>query len=257
MNLFSSKVSALLLLTTIFSAAPCLAKPALVLEQHNYLGAKLKVYLTKTAIRLEHPTTGLVAITRYPFKEVEVINIARRSYVVKSTALAVEQMNRATAFSSATDVLLDEKWSKGESTTLYGLPALVYSRQTSKKSWSRAWVLKEPALPSLTIDLICGFAGSIPAVGGVPLKLQQYLSLEDQRADEYETLPRKAITIFNTTSQKTVSVPESLFQRPKDFLCANGTNNAVPTNADQKTKNAMFASPDFLFQSDKKRLTGH
>ena len=227
---------------------------ALVLEQKHYLGGGQKLFLAKDAIRLEHLNSGIVMLSRAPYKDIVVLNSAKHNYVTKTAAHCLKQMYSKTALLRADDVLSEEPWDKAIPTTIGESKALLYVRRTPKQSWYKAWVLQEPKLPDPIIRVMCEIASSIPPMPGVPLKCEQYHSVRDERPDEYETLPRKSTVIFQTTSVKSVSVSDKLFQTPKDFICVNGTNKALPDTARESYRRAAMKSPDFMFQSSRKVL---
>lgn len=249
--------AALLVTSLLMVATPVGAETkAIVLEQKHYLGGRQKLYLTSSALRLEHVNTGIVMVSHAPFKDIIVLNSAKHNYVTKTVAVALRQMYSKTALLRADDILSEEPWDKGVSTTLGVSKAILYSRHSPKQSWYKAWVLPEPKLPAPIVQVICEIASSIPPTPGVPLKCEQYHSLQDERQDDYETLPRKSTVVFETTSAKTVSVPDSMFETPKNYVCVNGTNKARPDTAGERYRKAAMKSPDFMFQSSKSVLHG-
>lgn len=245
-------VTALLMVATPVGAET----KAMVLEQKHYLGGRQKLYLSNNAMRLEHESSGIVMLSHAPYTDIVVLNFAKHNYVTKTTAVALKQMYSKTALLRADDILSEEPWTKDGLTMLGTNKALLYSRRSPKQSWYKAWVLPEPKMPAPIVQVVCEIASSIPPTPGVPLKCEQYHSLQDERQDDYETLPRKSTVVFETTSVKTVSVPDSLFETPKDFVCVNGTNKAQPDTARQRYRNAAIKSPDFMFQSSKTVLRG-
>lgn len=229
----------------------------MVLEQKHYLGGRQKLYLSSSALRLEHVNTGIVMVSRAPFKDIVVLNSAKRNYVTKTTAVALKQMYRKTALLRAGDTLCEEPWEKGVPTTLNENKAILYVRRSPRQSWYKAWVLAEPKIPAPIVQLICELASSIPPTPGVPLKCEQYHSVQDERQDDYETLPRKSTVVFETTSAKTVSVPDSMFETPKSYVCVNGSSKAMPDTAGERYRKAAMKSPDFMFQSSNSVLHGN
>jgi hypothetical protein len=249
--------AALLVTSLLMVATPVGAETkAMVLEQKHYLGGRQKLYLSNNAMRLEHENSGIVMLSHTPFRDIIVLNSAKHNYVTKTVAVALRQMYSKTALLRADDILSEEPWDKGVSTTLGVSKAILYSRRSPKQSWYKAWVLPEPKLPAPIVQVICEIASSIPPTPGVPLKCEQYHSLQDERQDDYETLPRKSTVVFETTSAKTVSVPDSMFETPKNFVCVNGTNKARPDTAGERYRKAAMKSPDFMFQSSKSVLHG-
>lgn len=245
-------VTALLMVATPVGAET----KAMVLEQKHYLGGRQKLYLSNNAMRLEHENSGIVMLSHAPFKDIIVLNSAKHNYVTKTVAVALRQMYSKTALLRADDILSEEPWIKAGPTALGTSKALLFVRRSPKQSWYKAWVLPEPKLPAPIVQVICEIASSIPPTPGVPLKCEQYHSLQDERQDDYETLPRKSTVVFETTSVKTVSVPDSLFETPKNFVCVNGTNKALPDTAGQRYRKAAMKSPDFMFQSSRSVLHG-
>ncbi|CAN5310875.1 hypothetical protein BH11CYA1_BH11CYA1_43590 [soil metagenome] len=226
----------------------------LVLEQKHYLGGRQKLFLSNNSMRLEHENSGIVVLSRAPYKDMVVLNSAKHNYVTKTVALALKQLYRKTALLRADDILSEEPWDKGVPTPLGESKAVLYSRHSPQQSWYKAWVLQEPKMPAPIVQLMCEIASSIPPTPGVPLKCEQYHSLRDERQDDYETLPRKSVVVFQTLSAKTVSVPDSLFETPKNYVCVNGTNKALPDTARERYRKAAMKSPDFMFQSSRKVL---
>lgn len=240
-------------------ASPVCAEPVgkvLVLEQKHCINGRQKLYISKTAVRLEQELQGIVVITRAPFKEVEVSNPLKHNYVRKNLAASVTGLSRKSMIITASDPLSDAPWEPGEKSRVLNNDAMSYVRRTPRKSWYKTWVLEQPKLPEPVVELICALTSNIPAVHGVPLRCTQLLSPEDERPDEYETLPRKATTIFDTISTKLIDAPAGLFSLPADYRCVNGSNAAVPNTSSSRNRNAMMQSPDFLFQSSKKRIQG-
>lgn len=249
--------SVLLIAALLVVATPVGAETkAMLLEQKHYLGGRQKLYLSKNAMRLEHENSGIVMLSHAPYTDIVVLNFAKHNYVTKTTAVALKQMYSKTALLRADDILCEEPWTKDGLTMLGTSKALLYSRRSPKQSWYKAWVLLEPKMPAPIVQVVCEIASSIPPTPGVPLKCEQYHSLQDERQDDYETLPRKSTVVFETTSVKTVSVPDSLFETPQNFVCVNGTDKALPDTARQRYRNAAMKSPDFMFQSSKTVLRG-
>lgn len=231
---------------------PVSAEPVLVLEQKHYMTGLQKLFLTPSAVRLDQDINGLSLITRAPFKEIEVINANKRNYLVKKLAFAVPEMAKATQLVTAADPLEDEPWNKGVVTEYAGVKARMFTRTTPKKSVSKIWVLETPAYPRLVTDLISHGSNSLPLMNGMVMRLESLLSIADERADEYETLPRKATVVIKTLSAKTVDMPASIFVHPAGFACVSGTNKALPNTRTSRNREEMMANPDFMFQSGKK-----
>ena len=251
--------SVLLTAALLAVASPVCAEPVgkvLVLEQKHCINGRQKLYISKVAVRLEQELQGIVVITRAPFKEVEVSNPLKRNYVRKNLATSVAGLQQKSMIITASDPLSDAPWEPGEKCKVLNIDAISYVRRTPKKSCYKTWVLEEPKLPKPVVELICALSSSIPFAHGMPLRCTQLLSLEDERPDEYETLPRKTATIFDTISAKLIDAPAGLFSLPADYRCVNGSNAAVPSTISNRNRNAMMRSPDFLFQSSKKRIQG-
>ena len=249
--------SALIFTALLMVPVPvCAETKAIVLEQKHYLGGRQKLYLSSSALRLEHENTGIVMVSHAPFKDIVVLNSAKRNYVTKTTAVALKQMYRKTALLRAEDLLCEEPWGIGVPTMLGVNKAILYVRRSPKQSWYKAWVLPEPKMPAPIVQLICEISSSIPPTPGVPLKCEQYHSLQDQRQDDYETLPRQSTVVFETTTAKTAIVPDSMFETPKNYLCVNGSNKALPDTVRECYRKAAMKSPDFMFQSSRSVLHG-
>lgn len=259
---FISNVPTLLLslsVTFFVSANIVCAEPVgkvLVLEQKHCINGRQKLYISKVAVRLEQELQGIVVITRAPFREVEVINPLKHNYVRKNLAASVAGLHQKFMIITASDLLSDAPWEPGEKCKVLNSDAISYVRRTPKKSWYKTWVLEEPKLPKPVVELICALSSNVPFVHGMPLRCTQLLSLEDERPDDYETLPSKATTIFDTISTKLIDAPAGLFSLPADYRCVNGSHEAVPNTSSSRNRNAMMQSPDFLFQSSKKRIQG-
>jgi len=215
---------------------------------------KQKVIVRKDAVRIEQAITGIVILTRYPFTRVEIVNPAKHNYVSKPISVVLEQMARPGILVSEDPIMGDIAWSKPEAISLAGVNATCYTRKSPKKSWCKLWTLTDPALPNTVVELISAFSGSIPTTKGAPLRYEMYSSLDDEPADPYEETPRKPMLIFETTSNKTTTVPDSLFQTPQEYVCVNGTNKARSNTPLVRNQRALLRNPDFMFKSDKDRI---
>jgi len=227
---------------------------ALVLHQKHMGNGKQKVIVSKDAVRIEHAMTGIVVLTRHPFTRVHIVNPARRNYVTKPMAKVLEEMARPGILVGEDPILGDIAWSKPQPISLSGVSAACYSRQSPKKSWCKLWTLADPPLPNTVVELISAFSGSLPTTQGAPLKYEMYSSVEDEPLDPYEDPPRKPVLVFETISNKSTMVPDSLFQVPSDYTCVTGTNKARPNTALIRNQRALMKNPDFMFKTDKDRL---
>lgn len=231
---------------------------ALELVQMHYTGGRQKLYVTKDAIRLEHENSGVIVISKSPFTECFLINQAKRTCVRRVTSKVVKQLRQTQLLLLANDPMSEEAWSKSEAAKFAGLDTLTYSRSSPKKSWCKVWILKQPSLPDSAVDLICAFSSSFPAMHGAPLRMQQYFSLADSPREEYEESgDRKPFFMFETKSNKMVSVNDSLFEAPKGFARPSAkTNDETKDTAQVKAGKDFMLEPDFMFQSDKHKLEG-
>jgi len=227
-----------------------------VLELHQkHMGnGKQKVMVSKNAVRIEHAMTGIVVLTRYPFTRVDIVNPAKRNYVSKPMSVVLEQMARPGILVAEDPIMGDIAWSKPEPISLSGVDAACYTRKSPKKSWCKLWTLTDPPLPNTVAELISAFSGSIPTTKGAPLRYEMYSSIEDEPADPYEETPRKPMLVFETTSNKTITVPDSVFMTPREYVCVNGTNKARSNAPLVRNQRALMNNPDFMFKTDKYRL---
>lgn len=150
--------------------------------------------------------------------------------------------------------LSEEPWSKTEPTKLAGVDTLTYRRENRKGSWCREWVLKQPALPDNAVDLICAFSSALPSLHGVPMQEQLYYSFADSPHESYEKGKRLPFLMFDTKSSKNVTVADSLFEPPKDYVRPNAKTRAMPETPQVELTKEMFKSPDFLFQTDTRKI---
>lgn len=201
---------------------------AIELSQRHFGTGKQKITVTDKAVRIEHMNTGIVAITRYPFNKVEIINPGRKNYVTKPMSLVLAQMRRPAALVGEEAILDTLTWSEPQPDSTAGIEAVCYTRTSPKKSWGKLWTLKAPTLPDPVAELVSSFSGCLPIAHGLPLRYEMFSSQDDEPADPDETLPRKPIIVFETNSSKVISIQESIFHVPRDFASINEPEKASP-----------------------------
>jgi len=251
----SLAVGSLLIAGLTLAAGPVHADTqALVLHQEHMGNGKQKVIVSKDAVRIEQAMTGVVVLTRYPFARVDIVNPTKRNYVSKPMSLVLEQMANPGIPVAKDPIMGDIAWSKPEAISLAGVDATCYTRTSPKKSWCKLWTLTDPLLPNTVVELISAFSGSIPTTKGAPLRYEIYSSLEDEPADPYEESPRKPILIFETTSNRTTTVPDSLFRTPQEYVCVNGTNKTRSNTLPARNQRTPSNSSDSMCKTDKYSL---
>lgn len=154
------------------------------------------------------------------------------------------------------DPLSEEPFMRPETAKLAGLDTFTYRRENRNKSWCKEWVLKQPTLPDNAVDLLCAFACATPSLHGVPLQEQRFFSFADSPRESFEKGKRVPFLMFETKSHKTVTVADALFEPPKGYGKPNARTRAMPDTPQVELTKEMFKTPDFMFQSDKRKLEG-
>lgn len=228
------------------------AKKVLELIQNHNLGGNQKLYLAKDAFRMENANNPIVVISRAPFTDVFLINPRKKMYRRRSTGSAVKSMMRAQMFAVVDDHLSEIDWGPGKDCKISGFNARTYLKKSPTIGWKKYSTLKEPVYPQPAIDFICANFG-LPSLMGVPLKLEQ-LIVKSEGAGARKG-GAKANVIFQTTSIKEKSFPDSFFRLPADFKPGKGTD-LIDGAGNLKSLQDMMATPDFMFQSSKEKLRG-
>lgn len=229
-------------------------KKVLQLVQVHNLGGAQKLYLAKDAIRMEHSNSGTVFLCRAPFSELYILNPVKKLYSRRNVEKTIKRMESAQIFASVTDQLSDIEWGPAKESIVSGFKAKTYLKRSPANSWRKYWTLQEPAYPRQAIQLICAYGSAMPALTGVPLRIEE-LIVVSERDGITDTKPAKEV-IFETKSIKEKAFPDSLFTLPPDFKKATGKNELLEGTGNFKSYQDMMSSPDFMFQSSKEKLRG-
>lgn len=224
-----------------------------LVQVHN-LGGDQKLYLAKDAVRMEHSNSGTIFLCRAPFSELYILNPVKKLYARKNVETTVKRMQSAQIFASVTDQLSDIEWGPAKESIVSGFKANTYLKRSPANSWRKYSTLQEPAYPRQVIQLICAYGSAMPALTGVPLRIEE-LIVASERDGKSDTKPVKEV-VFETESIKEKTLPDSLFTLPPDYKKLDGKAKLLDGTGNFRSYQDMMSSPDFMFQSSKEKLRG-
>lgn len=228
--------------------------PALEIQQLHPLGGPQRLVIAKNAVRIEHPNSGVVVVSRAPFDDVTLMNPKTKRFMNLTIDRAIKKMKGLEIVVFTINEFSEQNWKGPQETVFDGRKALLYTKKTPGKSWCKYWVLKEPKLPPQVLSLIAAYSGGLSGDYGIPLKMQQLVTA----ADDYNSLdhskPSTESTPFMTKSVREVTVPDSTFTCPTDYKLADGNSDVMKGTVGFGSFKELVQSPDFLFQSSSKKL---
>lgn len=241
--------------TALPSMASSPTTSALEMTQSHVVGGPQKLILSKTAVRIEHPNTGVIVLSHHPFQEVTIFNPKKKCFIRTTTQKAIRRMRGLAILLSATGQLTELKWTGPENTKFHGRSALMYTKTSPQKSWVKYWVLKEPKLSHEMLTLICKYSADMPDGYGIPLRMEEWISVPDRIGRADNDAPPVVTTPFNTKSIQQVTLPITIFEPPKNCTKTSSYTDVMTSGA-VNSLHGMMQSPDFLFQSAAKKLGG-